>query len=205
MIPRGDVLYKRGAPIQWIFFPSGAVISSVAVAATGSTAELASVGREGFVGVAAFLGAPSAPNDEIALVGGPALRVPIDAVIETASKDGRFGARMNQYVQAFTTQVSQTAACNGLHSVESRLARWLLLAHERAGRGDIPATQDIVAAMLATRRASVSIAAHELRQRNVIEFSRGKIHMLDRAALEATACECYTLMRGELEKLLRSF
>src|SRR5204863_5318248 len=133
---------------------------------------------------------------------GDALRMSADEFAREISKPKAFRDLVQHYTQAFFAQVSQQVACNGLHSVQERCARWLLLTHDRVGADEFPLTQEFLAQMLGVRRASVTVAAGALQRAGFIRFRRGRLTVLDREGLEGSSCECYRVIRGEFERLL---
>jgi CRP-like cAMP-binding protein len=137
----------------------------------------------------------------VALAGG-AVRVPAKLLLAEFSRDLMLRDLMLRYTQALLTQVSQTAVCNRLHSVEQRLCRWLLLCHDRRSRSDLLMTQELIANMLGGRRESVTVAAGRLQDAGLIHYCRGRISILDRKGLEANVCECYRIVEDEVDRLL---
>jgi CRP-like cAMP-binding protein len=201
-LPRGYVIARPGGSIEHAYFPISGMVSIVALMADGLGAEVATVGNEGMIGLPIFLGADSSPFHLMAQLDGESLRIPA-ARLEEALVDGsRLSALLRTYSQAFFVQTAQNAACNGLHSVSERGARWLLATHDRAGTDAFYLTQDFLAFMLGVARQSVGIAVADLQERGMIQYQRGHMKILDRAALEAASCECYGLVRTEFSRLL---
>jgi len=195
----GQVLYEPGEPIDHVYFPINAVISVISVLRDGSTVEVATVGNEGMAGIAAFLGAASTPHRSLSQVSGTAARLPVPALRDLTGGTGPLDDRLRHYTQALLNQVAQTAACNRMHSIEERCARWLLMMHDRVQVDRFYLTQHFLAQMLGVRRATVTVAAGRLQQLRLIRYSRGKIVILDRAGLERTSCECYAVVRGQFD------
>jgi len=200
---RGEVVYQSGAPIDAVYFPDAGVFSVVVAMENGAVVEVGTVGREGLLGVPAVLGADRAPVRVFCQVPpGRARRLPVRVFRERAREGGQLPTLAGRYAQAFLNQVSQTAACNRLHRVDRRLARCLLMAHDRAGTDVLPLTQEFLAQMLGVRRASVTEAALSLQRGGLIGYGRGRVTVLDRDGLEAAACECYRTVRDEFDGLL---
>jgi CRP-like cAMP-binding protein len=160
------------------------------------------VGDEGVVGVSLFMGGGTVPNRAVAQVAGDAFRLPAPELMSEFGRGGEFQAALLRYTMALLTQISQTAVCNRLHSVEQRLARWLLLTHDRVGSDDLLLTQEFIANMLGGRRESVTKAAGQLQAAGLIRYVRGQITVLDRRGLEAASCECYGVVKAESDRLL---
>jgi CRP-like cAMP-binding protein len=171
--------------------------------ASGAAVEVGTIGNEGMAAIGAFLGADSSINDIFVEVPGGAVRA--EAAVFAAGIDRQPALRglLHRYTDAYLTQVAQTAACNGLHGIESRCARWLLMTHDRvweAARFSL--THEYLAMMLGVRRSGVTVAAGALRRAGRIRYSRGTIRVLDRAGLEAAACECYGIVRRHFDRML---
>lgn len=187
----GDVLYEAGGRLDYLYFPTSCVVSWLYTTQEGSTAEVALAGNDGVVGVSSVLGAGSAPHRAVVQISGNALKVPARLVQTEFARAGPLQRTLLRYTQALITQISQTAVCNRLHSVEQRLCRWLLLCHDRVNYSEIRMTQEYIANMLGGRRESVTVAAGHLQDAGLIHYSRGHIKILDRKGLEAIVCECY--------------
>jgi len=199
----GDVIYESSARLNHLYFPTSCVVSLLYTMENGSVAEMGLVGNDGVVGIALFLGGQTTPNRAVVQIGGQALRMNAKTLREEFALGGPFHHMLLRYTQALITQISQTAVCNRLHSVEQRLCRWLLLIHDRLNSDDIAMTQDLIANMLGGRRESVTIAAARLQAAGLINYSRGHINIVDRQGLEAQVCECYRIVAAELNRLLR--
>jgi CRP-like cAMP-binding protein len=197
-----EPIYERGKPIEYVYFPLTAVISLLAVMDDGQAVEVATMGNEGMAGLPVFLGATTSPDRAFAQVAGRALRMPAGEFRELANGAGVIQALLQRYTQAFFVQLAQGAACNRLHSMDQRLARWLLMTNDRVGQDQFPLTQEFMAQMLAVRRATVTEAAGRLQQAGLITYSRGIIAVLDRPGLEAASCECYRIITDEHARLL---
>jgi CRP-like cAMP-binding protein len=196
----GQTLYERGEPMSHVYFPTGGVMS-ILVRCETDEVETATIGREGMIGVSAFLGAERAPTRAVCQIEGGALRMGTrDFARESRVTDG-LSRILHRYVDALLHQVAQAAACNRLHSIEARACRWLLMTHDRVGADRFPLTQDLWARMLGVRRASVNVAAGMLHQAGCIRYSRGVMSVVDRTRLEGASCPCYQAIRREFEWL----
>jgi CRP-like cAMP-binding protein len=200
----GAVLAPAGEPFTHAYFPQTAVISVICRMANGGATEVGTIGNEGMVDVAVFLGASPNVHETIAQIPGAALRVP--AKLFSDGVDARPALRrlLNRYTLAYLAQVAQTAACNRLHHLEARCARWLLMTHDRVGRAErFALTQEYLGVMLGVRRAGVTVAAGALQDAGLIRYRRGGIRVLDREGLEAAACECYGVVHRQFDRLLQ--
>lgn len=200
----GEVLYEAGGRPEYVFFPTGAVISLLYTMEDGATAEVGLTGNDGLVGIALFLGGDTTPNRAVVHVAGTAFKMKAKLLQEEFARGESFQRVLLRYTQALITQISQTAICNRLHSVEKRLCRWLLLSHDRVDSDELQMTQEFISNMLGGRRESVTVAAARLQEERLIRYSRGHITILDRRGLEAAACECYRIVKEEFERLLPS-
>ena len=200
-LPARRVLHEYRSPIDYVYFPTGGLVSAVTRMGDGAAIEVAAVGSEGVVGLTAFVGGESSPNELVVRVAGHGLRVAADVLLREAGKDGPLRRLLGLYHTAYATQVSYAAACNGLHKVEQRCCRWLLAAADRVGSAVLPLTHESLAATLGVRRASVTQALRLLQQRGLVENSRGVVRVVDRPGLEATSCECYRAVKGEFTRL----
>ncbi len=168
----------------------------------GSSAEMGIAGNEGLVGVALFMGGDSVPNRAVVQSAGDALRMRNNVLREEFARGGTFQRLLLRYTQALMTQMSQTAVCNRLHTVEQQLCRWLLLSRDRLDTDELVMTQELIANMLGVRREGVTVAAQRLQDKGLISYVRGHIRILDRRGLEATVCECYKVVKDEYDRLL---
>ena len=196
-----ELIYRPDEPIRFVYFPLDSVVSLLATMADGAVVEVASVGREGMVGLPAFLGARSLAGQSFAQIPGRAARLGADALQEAVAGGGPLRDLLQAYTQALFDLVAQSAACNRLHPLDERLARWLLMTHDRLGADRFPLTQEFMGQMLGVRRASVSTAAAILQRAGLIRYARGRITVTDRAGLEAASCECYGVIRREFDRL----
>jgi CRP-like cAMP-binding protein len=198
----GEVVCERGERPEHAHFPLSAVVSLFYTTAEGATAEVGMTGNDGLVGLTALFDGGATPNRAIVQSAGRSLKIRTAVLQEEFARGGPLQRILLRYVQAFLTQVSQTAVCNRLHSVEKRLCRWLLLSHDRARSDRLFITQEFISNMLGSRRESVTVAAAALQDAGLIHYVRGNITILDRTRLEAAACECYQVVRNESERLL---
>jgi CRP-like cAMP-binding protein len=200
-----DLLHPPGQSIRRVFFPLSGVISLMTPLADGSAVETATVGREGMVGVHAFLGGGPLGNAQaMSQVPGEMLSMNVDtfrAVVDGEAKS-KLRAVMLAYTQALFVQIAQGVACNGVHEIQQRTAKWLLETHDRATGDEFQLTQEFLADMLGVTRPSVSVAAHTLQAAGLIRYRRGSIAVLDRRGLEEASCECYGVVRVEYERLM---
>ncbi len=195
------VLFEPGQAVDAVYFPLDGVVSLVTPLEDGAIVEVATVGNEGLVGVPAVLGGRLAVR-AISQVAGRCLTMETSAFVYEISKRGALARLVDRYVQALFGQISQAAACNRLHSNEERLSRWLLMSHDRIGVDQFFITQEFLAQMLGSRRATVTLSASILQRAGFIKYQRGHIEVVDRSGLEGAACECYQVIRTELERVL---
>ena len=201
-LDRGQVLSESGAPILDVYFPEGCVGSLVKELSDGRQIEVGTAGLEGMVGLPVFLGAETSPVKCVVQIGGTARRMKASSLEEIAVPGGALHDILQRYAQYLFDQAAQSIACNWLHGINERCARWLLMTHDRV-HGDVLAlTHEYLAAMLGTRRAGVSEAAEALQTAGLIHYRRGKITIVDRAGLERASCECYQTDRLDYERLL---
>jgi CRP-like cAMP-binding protein len=196
------VLYEPGRPIGAVYFPLSACISRVIVLADGSSLETALIGNEGLVGLPLYLGIPADTAQAIVQVPGTALRLGAADFRAAVAQDPALPPVLGRYTQFCVSQLGLTAACNALHAVEERCARWLLQLQDRVQRAEFPLTQEFLAALLGVRRPSVTLAAGALQRAGLIRYQRGQVTVLDRQGLEAAACECYGTLAAVQDALL---
>jgi CRP-like cAMP-binding protein len=198
----GQVLSEFGSRSQYVFFPTTAIVSLLYVMKNGSSAEIAVVGHEGVIGISLFMGGEYTPGRAVVQIAGGGYRLAAQAVKDEFNLGGKVLHLLLRYTQALITQMAQTAACNRHHSVDQQLCRWLLLSLDRAQSSELVMTQDLIANMLGVRREGVNEAALALQKAGLIDYKRGRIHIVDRHGLEERACECYAVVREEYERLL---
>lgn len=201
-LPLGQVLYEPGVQMSHAYFPVTAVASLHYVMESGASAESAGVGNEGVVGISLFMGGDTTPSSAVVPIAGYAYRLESRLLKQEFTRAGLMQALLLRYTQALLTQISQTAACNRHHSVEQQLCRWLLLTLDRAPSSELVMTQQLVASMLGVRREGITEAAGNLQDAGFIRNRRGHIAVHDRAGLETRVCECYGIVRDELNRLL---
>jgi CRP-like cAMP-binding protein len=198
-----DMLHSPGKRITHVYFPLSGVVSLMTPMEDGTAVETATIGNEGMVGVHAFLGGGIIANTQaMAQVPGETLRMNADHFRAELEGGGKLSQVMFSYVQALFAQISQGVACNGVHSITERCARWFLETHDRAGSDRFLLTQEFLADMLGVRRPSVTVAAGALQQAGLIRYSRGQITVLDRPGLEEASCECYRVVHDEYRRLV---
>jgi CRP-like cAMP-binding protein len=201
-LPVGRVIQESGEPIRHIWFPEDCIVSLVNLVADGAAAEIAVVGPEGMIGLPGVVGAESTPSEAVVQAAGSALRVPLAKVADEFRADAGVRRLLLLYGQALFAQVAQTAVCNRHHTIEQQVGRWLLMSLDRLPGDDVSVTQEMIANMLGVRREGVTDAARKLQAQAIIEYSRGRIRVLDRQALERASCECYAVVRDESQRLL---
>jgi CRP-like cAMP-binding protein len=198
----GEILYEPGDRIDYVYYPLAGIISLLATFEDGTTVEAGLTGNEGMMGFACVLGADTTPHQALVQTTGEALRMTSTDLRAEVEHGGPFLAAMLIYTNMMFVQVAQTAACNRIHTLEQRLARWLLLTDDRVATHQLELTQDFISRMLGVRRAGVTVAANELRQRGIIEYRRGNVIVRDRKGLEQTSCVCYELVKQEYDRYL---
>jgi CRP-like cAMP-binding protein len=197
-----DSLMVPDAPIEAAYFVESGFVSLVTSVEDGTQAEVGLIGREGMVGLPLISGVDTSFVEAFVQGDGSALRMEARVFRAAMEEEPALRTLLLRYLEAMTSQVSQTAACNGRHDLEQRLARWLLMAHDRAGGDEFQITQEFLALMLCVYRPSVSVVASTLQRAGIIRYGRGRITVLDREALEATACDCYRVVKARFERLL---
>ena len=197
-----QTLIEADEPIRAAYFVETGMVSYLAYLENGDAIEVGLIGPEGMVGMPLILGVDSASAGAIVQMQGTALRISPAALRQAFNESKVLRTRLLRYMQALYTQVSQTAACNGHHGLEERLARWLLIAHDRAEGDQFPMTHEFMALMLGVRRSGVTVTASTLKQAGLISYANGRMTILDRPALEAVACECYGIVQRQFEQLL---
>jgi CRP-like cAMP-binding protein len=187
-----ELLHKPGERIDYVYFPRGGFCSLVTVLEDGSMIEVATIGREGAVGVTAvYDGTPSSSASIVQGATEPSYRMTASAFRREMARRGAFFDVLTRYGQALVGFIMQSTACNAVHTIEQRLARWLLMAHDRMESDDFPLTQEFAAMMLGATRPTVSVVAATLQKAGLITYRHGRVRVLDRTRLEAASCECY--------------
>jgi CRP-like cAMP-binding protein len=201
-MPHHRILYEPNRKIEYVYFPNRGLISLVIVMADGKTAEVAVLGREGVAGVPSIFGLDRSPIREVVQIAGDGFRIKVSAFRRVLRASPAFRDLLGHYSVVLALQISQTAACNRLHDIERRLARWLLMAQDRVDSGRVAMTHDFLATMLGTDRPTVSVAAANLQRKEIIDYTRGSVQILNRKELEKSACECYQIIQhfnGEID------
>jgi CRP-like cAMP-binding protein len=201
-LPLKQMLYRIGAPLDTVYFIEDGVASILTGMANGTTIEVGMVGREGIAGVAALLGNEASIHQIVVQVHGVALKMPVAQCRVAFDQSPAFRAAVLRYVAARLDLTAQIAACNRLHSIEQRCARWFLMARDRTDADVMPMTHEFLASMLGVRRAGITETTGELQRSGLIRNHRGQVTILDRDGLEAAACECYVLDHERLMRLL---
>ena len=201
-LPRGEILYHPKQPITKVYFPVRAAVSMVNIFENGSMVEVGVIGHEGMVGTSLLSGDDISPYQAIVQMADGAWRMKTSVFRQEIDRNDELNNLVRRYAQALFIQVAQTAACNRLHPLAARLARWMLLMHDRNGSDTLQLTHDFIATMLGTRRAGVTLAAGTLQSADIVRYNRGKVTILDRKKMEQASCECYRFVKNEYERLL---
>jgi CRP-like cAMP-binding protein len=199
-LPTHFVLHDAGEPLAHAYFINSGLASVLNVMTDGKSVEVGLAGKEGFIGLPLVVGLSTSPTQVIMQVGGSAYQLTAADFKELLSRSPALEKSLNRYAQTLGMQATHVAACNRLHEVDERLARWLLMSQDRLGGDVVPLTQEFLAHMLGTRRASVTVAAGILQKAGLITYNRGSVRIDDRSGLEDAACECYTSIRQQTEK-----
>jgi len=189
------VLHKPGEHVEHVYFPGGGFCSVLTVMSDGNMVEVATIGREGLVGLSAVVNgdAPDPSTTMVQAESAVCYRLPTSAFEAELDRGGEFRLLVGRYAQALVGVVMQSTACNAVHSIEQRLARWLLMAHDRVERDEFPLTQEFAAMMLGATRPTVTVVAGTLQKADLIAYQRGRITVVDRHGLEQASCECYAI------------
>jgi CRP-like cAMP-binding protein len=200
-----QVLFEPGKRLDHVYFPLSAVVSLLNLVEDSGGVEIATVGNEGLLGLPVSWGITTLNPKEIvqAQVPGDVLVMDPETFASRIAQGGGFAEIVHLYTQAFVTQIGQQVACNGLHSIEERCARWMLLTHDRVGADEFPLTQEFLAQMLGVRRPSVTVVAGILQKGGFISFHRGRLTIRSREGLESVSCGCYHVLREVFDRLLR--
>jgi len=193
-LPSGKIIYEIDQPIDYLYFPFRAMVSLVTLMEDGKIVEVGLVGRDGMTGIVALMGQKTSPDRAIVQIPDGAVRARVEVIKEEFARAGKLQSGLLRYAYTFMRQVSQTAACNAAHTAEERLSRWLLMCQDRVESDELNLTQEFIAEMLATRRATVNVAATNLQSAGLIRYNRGNIRIVDRQGLEAFSCECYAAL-----------
>ncbi|MBN3872756.1 Crp/Fnr family transcriptional regulator [Nostoc sp. JL33] len=201
-LPLRQILYQAGEPITHVYFPDKSMVSIVTTMEDGSTAEVGIVSNEGMVGIPVILGDNTTTTTAFVQIAGAGMQMDADILRAEFNRGGAIQTLLLRYVQAVYSELAQGVACNRLHILEERLARWLLTVSDRLESEDFPLTQEFIAQMLGVRRSGVTVAASTLSRAGMLAYQRGKISILNREDLEATSCECYRVIQKEFARLL---
>lgn len=203
LLNRGDVLFDSGQDVTHSYFPGPGVVASLVIdMADGRAVEAATIGREGAVGGIVSAGSKPAFARAVVQIGGTALRMETTALETAKERSSAIRDLFSRYADTLLAQTMQSVACNALHALDARLCRWLLTTHDRVDSDEIALTQEYLAEMLGVQRTTVSGVARQLQERGLISYSRGRVVILDRHGLEASACDCYAAVRRHLRAVL---
>jgi CRP-like cAMP-binding protein len=189
-----DVLHESGQPITHGYFVNSGLASVLNVMADGKSVEVGLAGKEGFIGLPVVVGLSTSPNRVVMQVAGSAFRIRTSDFVVALRRCPQLEKQLNRFTHVMAMQAAQVAACNRVHDVEERLARWLLMSQDRLGGDRVPLSQEFLSHMLGTRRASVTVAAGILQKAGLIGYTRGAVNVLNRSGLENASCECYQSM-----------
>jgi len=201
-LPPGRILHHAGDREKHLWFLTAGIVARCYVTASGASAAYAVTGSEGVIGVSAFLGGDSTPSQAVVLTAGHGYRLPADLLKAEFERGGALAHLLLRYTQALIAHTGQLAACNRHHALEQRLCRWILACVDRSPSNELAMTQEAIADMLGVRRVGVTEIAGRLQEAGLIRYRRGHIAVLDRAGLEAQACECYAIVRREYDRLV---
>ncbi len=201
-LPLGLVIFESGSKLRHLYFPTSGIVSLLYSMENGASTEIAVIGNEGVVGIALFMGGESTPSRAVVQSAGHGYRLPASVLKMEFALSGPLQHLLLRYTQALIAQMTQTAVCNRHHSVDQQLCRWLLLSLDRLSSNELKMTQELIANMLGVRREGVTEAAGHLQKDGLIHYSRGRITVLDRRGLEKRVCECYSVVKKEIDRLL---
>lgn len=202
VLAHGEVIFEPDEPIQQVCFPSSGIVSIVAPSESGASVEVAMVGAEGAAGIAAILGDGLSQNSRaVVQVDATGMLIRTDALRQEFYRGGRLQELLMRYAQTYLAQITQSVLCQCFHHIEERLARWLLECQFRTNSNELHLTQEYIAQMIGVRRAGVSGAVSQLKERGLIEHTRGTVWIIDQDGMEASACECFQVIRSEFSRL----
>jgi CRP-like cAMP-binding protein len=201
-LSRGTVLYEQGSVVPFVYFPLSAVVSLLTILEDGSSVEVATVGHEGLVGLAAYLELERAVVTAVVQLPGDALRIDARQFAMLLTSRGRFHSVLRRYTRAVLWQITRSAGCNRFHSLEQRCARWLLSAQDHAMKDDLPLTHEFLSSMLGASRQATGIIIERLEKARLVQTSRGTLRILNRHGIEPLACECYGAVKEDMESFL---
>jgi len=201
-MPVGMQLLVPSAPVEHVYFPVSGLVSVDALTERGESVEVGVIGREGLSGVYGLLGHDQGAHSVIMQGPGAGLRIRMGIVRDEFLKGGAFAQLVYSFVYMQTVQMAQSVLCNRLHPVEARMARWMLTACDRMQTDSLQLTQEFLAQMLGSRRSTVTVSAGQLQRDGLIDYTRGRVRVVDRPGLEAKSCECYHIVRTTYDKLI---
>ena len=201
-LPLGQVVFESGSTLRHVYFPASGIVSLLYAMENGASTEIAVIGDEGVVGIALFMGGESTPSRAVVQSAGHGYRLKAAVLKKEFELGGPLQYLLLRYTQALIAQMTQTAVCNRHHTVDQQLCRWLLLSLDRLPSNKLAMTQELIANMLGVRREGVTEAAGKLQEAGLIHYTRGHITVLDRPKLEARVCECYAVVKKEMDRLL---
>jgi len=201
-LPLGLVVFESGSKLRHLYFPASGIVSLLYAMESGASTEIAVIGNEGVVGIALFMGGESTPSRAVVQSAGHGYRLKAAVLKKEFELGGPLQYLLLRYTQALIAQMTQTAVCNRHHTVDQQLCRWLLLSLDRLPSNKLAMTQELIANMLGVRREGVTEAAGKLQEAGLIHYTRGHITVLDRPKLEARVCECYAVVKKEMDRLL---
>lgn len=201
-LPVGFVVYESGVTLDYVYFPTSAIVSLMVILEDGASSEVAVVGREGIVGVSVFMGGSSMPQQAVVQSAGKGYRLRAKVMLDECHRVGPVLQLFLRYTLALAAQMTQLSVCNRHHLIDQQLCRLLLLRLDRAQDTTLHLTQESIANLLGVRRGGVTTAAVQLQTAGVIRYARGRVTVVDRHALEARCCECYDVVRREYDRLL---
>jgi len=201
-LPLKQTLIVPDEPLRHVYFPDRGVGSMLALLEGGGSVEVGMIGRDGMVGIHIFFGTDSVTQECVVQIPGDGWRMGVAAFREAVRQSPSLTAALHRYILTFLLQVSQSAACNAVHKLDERLARWLLMTHDRTDDDHLPLTQEYLSTMLAVRRSGVTIAASSLQKAGIIRYVKGDITVLNRDALEMSTCECYRTVKDQTDFIL---
>jgi CRP-like cAMP-binding protein len=202
-LPLQQVLFRADEPFEYVHFPIDGIVSLTGSVENEPMVEIAMIGNEGLVGLSAFLETKAIPLNALVQVQGNAMRMRVTA-LEEEIRGGALNGILRRYTQALFNQVAQGVVCNRLHSMEERLARWLLMSHDRVQTSEFPLTQEFIARTLGVRRATVTETASALQQAGLIRYSRGRVTIVDPERLKETSCECYSIIKRGYDQMFEN-
>jgi hypothetical protein len=198
----GDILFEPGDLLRYVYFPNNSIISLLSAVDKREHLEVGIVGNDGMAGLPVFMGVNRSRTRGLVQGAGDAMRMTATSLGKEIGNGGALHQLLHRYTHSLLTQISQSAACNRFHQVNARLARWLLMTHDRVEGNEFRLTQEFLSHMLGVRREQVTIAAGALQKKKLISYSRGQIRILNRAGLEAVSCKCYATVREEYDNFL---